>query len=198
MHDYSVDTKDRIKIIAILGILSVTIKILINEQIKKYAPFIEPVDTLFIFSALFSLYNFFLWKLAKFIPFLGYTPNFNGTYEGELFSSHHNYKEPIPAQVTVKQTWTKMLITLKTGTSKSCSKTGSIVTKTKCDPTLLYFYQNDPNVDSDKSMEIHYGTCEHTWDKDKNSFNASYYSGRGRKTDGIIKLKKVKKSALNF
>lgn len=198
MHDYSVDTKDRIKVITIMAILSVTIKYLINDLIKVYAPFLESVDTFFIFSILFASYNYFLWKYAKYLPFLDSTPNFNGIYEGGLFSSFHDYKEEIPAQVIVKQNWTKMLITLKTKTSKSCSKTGSIITKTKCDPTLLYFYQNDPNINSDKNTEIHYGTCEHTWDKDKKSFDASYYSGRGRKTDGIIKLKKVKKASLDF
>lgn len=198
MHNYSVDTKERIKILAYMGIASVFIRVLLNDIIKKYIPVIEPVDTLFIFSILYGFYNYFLWKFAKYVPFLDSTPNFNGVYEGGLFSSHHEYKTEIPAQIIVKQNWTKMLITLKTKTSKSCSKTGSIITKTKCDPTLLYFYQNDPNIDSDKSFEIHYGTCEHSWDKDKNSFDASYYSGRGRKTDGIIKLKKVKKSVLNF
>ncbi len=53
--------------------------------------------------------------------------------------------------------------------------------------------QNDPNIDSEKSMEIHYGTCEHTFDKKNNTFDASYYSGRGRNTTGIIKLKKQAK-----
>ncbi len=198
MHNYSVDTKERIKILSYMGIASVFLRVLLNDIIKKYIPVIEPVDTLFIFSILYGSYNYFFWKFAKYVPFLDSTPNFNGVYEGTLLSSHHEYKTVIPAQVIVKQNWTKMLITLKTKTSKSCSKTGSIITKTKCDPTLLYFYQNDPNIDSDSSMEIHYGTCEHTWDKDKKSFDASYYSGRGRKTDGIIKLKKVKKSSLNF
>lgn len=198
MHDYSVDTKDRIKVISILGILSVTIKVLINDYIEKYMSFIEPVGTLFIFSILFAFYNYFLWRYARYIPFLDSTPNFNGKYEGSLFSSKSNFKEEIPVHIIVKQNWTKMLITLKTKTSKSCSKTSSIITKTKCDPTLLYFYQNDPHVDSDKSMEIHYGTCEHIWDKDKQTFDATYYSGRGRKTDGFIKLKKVKKFKNEF
>lgn len=195
MHSYSIDNNERVTILSFFGVASVYIKNSINDfLVTNFGSIVAPLTALFIFSILFSIYNFVVWKWVARISFLKTTPNLSGIYKGVLKSSYDEYKVEHPAVVTVKQSWTKMLVTLQTEKSKSCSKTGSILLNTKCDPILLYFYQNDPNIDSAKSMEIHYGTCEHTFVKADNTFDAIYYSGRGRNTTGTIKLKKVKKS----
>lgn len=191
MHSYSIDTNERIEIISVLGIISVYVKNSINDFLNANFPgIITPLTALFLFSILFAIYNYALWRISARIPFLNSIPNLNGLYTGILKSSYDDYSKDYKATVRVKQNWTKILITLETETSKSCSKTGSILLNTKCEPTVLYFYQNDPKMNAQTTMEIHYGTCEHIWDKANNNFDASYYSGRGRKTNGIIKLKK--------
>lgn len=192
MHNYSIDNNERIKILSIIGIISVYIKSYLNSIIESYLPgVIALFSALLIFSILFALYNNFLWKISYKIPFLKSTPNLNGKYSGFLKSSYDNYQQKHEVIVKVKQSWTKIFISLETTASKSCSRTASIVLNEKCDPVLQYFYQNDPNIDSSSTLEMHYGTCEHVFDKQKNTFNAWYYSSRGRKTTGTIELKKL-------
>lgn len=193
MHNYSIDSSERITVISVLGILGVYIANFINPCIKEFVGFITHLSPFLIFSILFSLYNFILWKWIARIHFLNTTPNFNGNYKGNLKSSFNNYQVEYPTDVTVKQTWTQIVIKQKTKTSTSCSVNASISIKTKCDPTIYYFYQNDPNIDSVDTMEMHYGSCEHVWDRKTNTFNAWYFSGRGRKNFGVIELKKEKK-----
>lgn len=191
MHSYSIDTEERIKILSIMGIISVYIKNSLEKTISEFLPnFFVPLSALFVFSILFLLYNHFIWKWVCKLPLGQVTPNLNGLYTGVLKSSYDEYNEPHKITMSIKQSWTKILITLHTETSKSCSKTASLLLNTKCDPMLLYFYQNDPHIDSKSSMEIHYGTCEHTYNKENKTLDAWYYSGRGRNTTGTIQLTK--------
>lgn len=193
MHNYSIDTSERITVLSSLGIISVYSSTLVSDIMHSVFPgYVIPLSPFVIFSILFASYNFFLWKVFAKIKFLKMTPNLIGVYKGVLKSSYHEFKEELPTKVTVNQNWTHILITSETGSSKSCSKTASIVLKQKCNPILIYSYQNDPNVDAASSMQIHYGTCEHIIDIPNNKFDASYYSGRNRNTYGIILLKKTK------
>lgn len=127
MHSYSIDNNERVTILSFFGVASVYIKNSINDfLVTNFGSIVAPLTALFIFSILFSIYNFVVWKWVARISFLKTTPNLSGIYKGVLKSSYDEYKVEHPAVVTVKQSWTKMLVTLQTEKSKSCSKTGSI------------------------------------------------------------------------
>ncbi|MBK9334688.1 MAG: hypothetical protein IPM96_20375 [Ignavibacteria bacterium] len=159
-----------------------------SPRVNEFPWYLEAPSPFLIFTFLFWLFNNYLWQIFVKINFIK-TPNLNGSYAGFLKSSYDEYKTKINMTLSVKQSWTQILITQNTETSKSCSIIASILIHKKCDPVLIYSYQNDPNITSATStMHMHYGTCEHTFDKTKGTFNASYYSGRDRKTTGEIFL----------
>lgn len=190
MHNYSIDSNERITVLFFIALISIGLMYLFHIWIKDFPWYLEAPSPFFIFTILFGIFDNFCWKLFTKIRIIK-TPNLKGVYTGFLKSSYDNFNSKINAVVTVKQSWTKILITQTTDSSKSCSVTASILLHKKCDPVLIYSYQNDPNISTaTETMHMHYGTCEHTWDKQKRTFNAMYYSGRDRKNTGELFLEK--------
>lgn len=196
MHNYSIDSNERVSVLFFIALASIGIMYLIQLWIKEFPWYLETPSPFLIFTFLFWIFNNYFWKVLVRINMIK-TPNLNGSYEGFLKSSYDEYKTKLNVTLSVKQSWTHILITQTTETSKSCSIIGSVLIHKKCDPVLIYSYQNDPNITTSTStMHMHYGTCEHTFDKAKGTFNATYYSGRDRKTMGEIFLNKIKKKII--
>lgn len=192
MHNYSIDSGERISVLFFITLVSIGIMYLIRLWVNDFPWYLETPSPFLIFTFLFWLFNNYLWIFFSKIKMIK-TPNLNGTYDGFLKSSFDNFESKVNVKLTVKQNWTQILVTQLTDSSKSCSVIASVLIHKKCDPVLIYSYQNDPNISSATStMHMHYGTCEHTWKKENNTFNAMYYSGRDRNNTGEIFLEKNK------
>ncbi|MEO8666170.1 MAG: hypothetical protein ABI462_11815 [Ignavibacteria bacterium] len=194
MHNYSIDSNERVSILFFIALASIGIMYLIQLLIQEFPWYLEAPSPFLIFTFLFWIFNNYLWKVFIKINIIK-TPNLNGNYEGFLKSSYDEFNAKLSVKLTVKQSWTQILITQVTETSKSCSIIASVLMHKKCDPVLIYSYQNDPGITtSTPTMHMHYGTCEHTFDKAKETFNATYYSGRDRNTIGEIFLDRIEEN----
>jgi|WetSurMetagenome_2_1015567.scaffolds.fasta_scaffold384667_1 hypothetical protein len=188
MHDYSINISERKNIYFILAGISIGIMYIIRNTVCFIPWYIESPSPFLLFGIFSFLFDKILWKIQPFKYFIK-TPNMNGEYNGILKSSYDNFNNEYKVTVIVKQSWTNILITLKTDTSESNSQSASIIFMNEkiC---LFYSYLNKPEIDSVDSMHIHFGTCTHVYNEKENTFNAEYYTSRDRKTFGIINLNK--------
>lgn len=188
MHCYSINNNSRKTIYFYLALVSIGTMYLLKEILIKIPWYFENLSPFAFYCVYFYFFDKVLWKM-KLISYFIKIPNMNGKYVGILNSSFDEFKKDYNASVNVKQTWTEIIITLKTETSESNSHSATIIFKNE-KIYLLYSYLNEPKNDSNNSMYIHYGTCTHVYDKEENTFNAEYYSDGSRKTYGRIFLKK--------
>jgi hypothetical protein len=147
--------------------------------------------SIFGFFGLFTwLFNNYLWKIDFFQKFLGViTPNLNGTWEGEIKSSYNKFKTPLHVSLHIKQTGSKILISLENETSISYSIHASIMHSGKSQSfELIYNFINEPKGDSGSTLNIHYGTAWFQISDDRKSLEGDYFTGRGRQTFGRMIL----------
>lgn len=192
MHDYSINNNERVIIYFFCALISVCIMYLISNLVENIPWYLESPSPFFIYGIIVYFFDKYLWN-KNFFKILIKTPDMNGEYAGMLKSSYDDFNKEYPVNIVVKQTWTKIIISLKTDTSESNSKGASIVFENE-KIYLFYYYLNKPNFDSVDSMQIHFGTCTHVFDDKTNCFNAEYYSSRGRKNHGTITLTKISKN----
>lgn len=186
MHDYSININERKNIYFILAGISIGIMYLIRNIVGVIPWYIETPSPFLLFGIFSYLFDKILWKIKP-LKYLIKTPNMNGEYNGVLKSSYDNFNNEYMVTVIVKQSWTNILITLRTNTSESHSQSASIIFMNE-KIYLFYSYMNKPEMDSVGSMHIHFGTCTHVYDEKENTFNAEYYTSRDRKTYGVINL----------
>jgi hypothetical protein len=196
MHDYAVDSNERLRVPLYLAIIS----ILLMEGV------VQPALDLFKVSvpwwvngiSVFGFYALFLFIFDRHIwkwQFLGRinvvkTPNINGSYSGTLLSSYDNFTKPIVIDVDIIQTWTKISIVLRTETSSSRSTVASIMTN-KEPNVLSYQYLNVPKQNAAPTMHMHTGTAVIDIENDCKSLVGGFYSSRDRQTRGQFTLKKT-------
>jgi hypothetical protein len=194
MHDYSIDSNERLLIPFYLAILSILVmggvQTLLN-CIQFSLPWWVDGISVFGFYGLFLLiFDRFVWKW-KFLRTLNIikTPNLSGKYEGTLLSSYSDFKTPIPLNVEVLQTWTKINIIWRTATSSSKSLVASIIVQNE-PPVLTYQFLNQPFQTTPETMHEHRGTTTAEIGKDE-TLEGGCYSNRDRKTSGQFSLKKI-------
>jgi len=134
------------------------------------------------------------WKLKVFYSWLVPFPNLSGQWEGELISNWNNKSlDPIPIQVTIKQTFFNIQIQIQTGESKSYSTGASFdIDSDRGLQQLYYSYLNTPKPSVRERSEMHYGTTRLEFNGFKvNEMEGEYWTSR--ETTGEIKLIRKKK-----
>lgn len=211
MHSYSTDNDNRPIVLAALGICSFILSSWIspllasNGKLGMLASF-APVSWTGIFGILFLLVNYWGWKLEilrklKIVD----TPNFSGTWKGYIATSHdipdskssdeyslEGDMTPIDAELTIKQSWWRIGVSLNPETnSKSDSKGATVLTEDGLWPSLNYQYRNEPEPESEDGMEMHYGTgnLELREENGQKILEGVYYTGPGRKNHGKMYFK---------
>jgi len=129
--------------------------------------------------------------LFSYFSFILKTPNLNGTYEGELFSSNDDSTHTV--KITIKQTLTEIRIFLKTVNTSSKSEIASILLDEDENPILLYEYINLNTSTLKTNLTIHCGLTRLRFIKSDKSLTGDYFTSPERKNYGEIKVKKVKK-----
>ena len=194
-HSYSCDTKDRYAVHIYLIVISIGLTYMIQlicSALNKEIPWWLGVPGIFsIYGGFYYVFAKFLWKSKIFRAlFLIKTPKIAGLYSGILKSSHDNFESEKNIDIQIWQSWDKILICLKTDTSKSFSQQCSISINNQTIPTISYLYLNEPMAGSVKSMEIHYGMCTLFFDRE--DINGDFFTGRGRQTYGTLKTYRIK------
>lgn len=180
-------------LIGISALLTYLIRIIVNQCGVIIPFYIELPSIPAIYALLFYFFDNFLWKNILFKK-LGIiiADDLNGKWAGTIQSSYNNFKSNIYAELNITQSATQLKICGVFGESKSISIQESFG-KSEIDNkvALFYFYRNEPNYDAANSMVTHDGSAKLVYNKEDDSLNGYYYSGKERNNYGTINVKRV-------
>ena len=142
------------------------------------------------YAGLFFVFDHHVWKLGLLGRVkLVRAPILNGEWVGSVTSSYNQHSVNIPVSVTIRQRWSKMVIRLETEQSVSHSIAATYRVNDIVFPELLYLYASEPKSDTEETMNAHRGTAHLALNDSR--LEGDYYSGRGRREIGTIKLKRA-------
>jgi len=195
MHPYVIDSNERVRIVLWISMIAVLLAWGIGQSQEKFN-FIIPwwfdaPSVLGFFGLLYKLVDCYLWKIPI-LQKIGFfkTPDLNGKWITYINSSHDDYSQNISANVTIKQTWTRIVICLNGSQSSSTSRIASILVENSGQTLLSYEYMNQPNSNAPNTMHIHFGFTRLILSDDKRILSGDYYNGRGRANCGTLRLEK--------
>ena len=194
MHEYSIAQGVRkwtwcVAMLLALGI-SYGYMLLIEKfpSIELPAVFESP-SLLGVFGMLMFVYDKWLWKVKVCGIKLSPIPDYNGTWEGGICSSH-NGGSMISCTLEIKQTWSEIVCRLKTDKSCSYSVAASISTEIGPNVGLVWRYVNTPRNNCKADMQMHHGVSRAAIN-DVGELECDYYNcSRERNTCGTIKFRK--------
>ena len=198
MHPYLGDEQARIRVFLIAAFLSV-ITARVFYVALGYLPFsipwwIETPSVLGFFWRYVWLFDNHLWRM-RVMRRLGwlYIPNLNGNWLAEIKSSYSGFDRPIQARVLIRQTASRMSVSLESETSLSHSIQAALMRTDRLSRfELVYNYVNSPKPDSVATMSIHQGTTWLRISEDGDVLDGEYYSGRDRQSFGRITLRHIR------
>lgn len=196
MHPYSININDKTKVFWMIIPLSLLSGYLINECIFKNLTFFQdyswivdvPSSGLAFFAIYYQLFDKYIWRWFSDFDFWFETPNINGEYEGELFSSRDDQQVPTKIEIKIKQTLTMIRISLHTIQSTSKSEMATILVDEPDGPLLIYEFINDHRKLADPNLTIHRGLTRLTFAKREQSLIGVYYTSPERSYFGKIKV----------
>ena len=194
MHEYSIAQGVRkwtwcVAMLLALGI-SYGYMLLIEKfpSIELPAVFESP-SLLGVFGMLMFVYDKWLWKVKVCGIKLSPIPDYNGTWEGGICSSHSG-GSMISCTLEIKQTWSEIVCRLKTDKSCSYSVAASISTEIGPNEGLVWRYVNTPRNNCKADMQMHHGVSRAAIN-DVGELECDYYNcSRERNTCGTIKFSK--------
>ena len=205
MHDYSIDRHPKEKVLFLLALIAIAAAPPIKELAELLVSLLEAntgwssapvvaVPVFGLFAGLYFLFDKYFWKIPWLRKVL-LVPDLNGKW---LCKGHTSLKnaEAVDydwdATVSITQSWSKILIHLKTKQSESKSISASIYHEAGVGYRVLYQYNNKPNAD-ELDLSNHSGSAELLFSENTESATGSYYTDRHRTTVGTMSLKREKK-----
>ncbi len=194
MHDYAVFGHDRAAIGRWLGFISIAVAggisqlLILTNNLSGIDAFTKAtITTGIVYFGLHSIFSKWIWK----VPFFS-VPNINGTWELEGYTlnndgtANHDWE----CSIGIEQNWKNILIHLKTKNNQSASYTATL--SKQFDPTerwlLSYSYKTEP--EQSHELKSYKGYCEIEFDEGLTIGKASYFNSEGKRTVGIMNLKK--------
>lgn len=160
---------------------------------------------IFFDLVLFGLFASFLWKLPIFKRWLVPFPNLSGTWKGQIRTTWIDPKTnerppPIPAILTIKQSFLKISCVMRTGEMTSRSLvSGFLLDRDNQLKKLYYIYDSNPIEAVKERSAEHSGTMSFDvaegLGKSEFVLTGSYWTGR--KTTGDIKMRFWKKELVD-
>jgi hypothetical protein len=195
MHEYSIDKNPKSRILFYLALFSIGVATLIqwisDSVFLEFIPVLA-IPTVSVYLGLYTVFNRYLWK-NKFVRRFLLVPDLNGTWVCDGETCLKNGKQADfqwSATITINQSWSKILIRLKTPQSESKSISASIFHEEGVGYRLLYQYDNKPNADQ-QDLRNHSGSSELLFDESITSAEGAYFTDRHRTTVGTMKLKRM-------
>lgn len=202
MHDYSIDKHPKEKVLFFLALIAITTAPIIKGLAETLVSLLEvstgwssppvvAIPVFGLFAGLYFLFDKYLWKISWLRKVL-LVPDLNGKWSCD---GHTSLKNAVPvdidwsATISITQSWSKILIHLKTSQSESKSISASIYHESGVGYRLLYQYNNKPNAD-ELDLSNHSGSAELLFSEDTESSSGSYYTDRHRTTVGTMTLKR--------
>lgn len=196
MHDYAIFGHDRAAVGRWLGVASISATGGI-AQLLAWANNLTGIDaftratitTGVVYFGLHWAFNKWAWK----IPFMS-IPNLNGKWilTGQTLNEDGSIRFKWDGEIGIEQTWKTILIHLKTRNSQSFSYTATL--SKRYGPTggwqLSYSYKNEPEIEQSHELNFHKGYCEIKFNQCLSDGKASYFNSGGRRTFGVMILKR--------
>ena len=192
MHDYAIDSRERVFVVRILFMSSALVSgvaaaLMPSDLIPMR--WLVPIPSMaLVFGISYWAFDNWLWRL-QFLRALRLisVPDLRGTWVGTVASSFTEFEHQQPVTVKIEQTWTKMAVRLNAAESRSWSITASVLTNAPEGLVLTYLFDNEPEAESDRTMERFRGTTVLVRIA-ADQLEGYYYTGRGRGTHGSLKL----------
>ena len=187
MHSYATDVEERRPIFFILVVLSIVCAWLLPRGLSAVsvaAPWWLEVPSVWGFFGLFYwLVNRVVWRWVSRIP------NLNGVWHGHVSSSFDQYQTEHKVTLRIRQTWTKLQVSLAAEKSQSHSVMGAVLVDGSHGPELSYEYVNEPRPGAADDMHAHRGFVRAEIQQ-RNVLSGSYYTGRDRERNGILVVRR--------
>tara|TARA_R110001599_G_scaffold28466_1_gene98433 strand:- start:1340 stop:1954 length:615 start_codon:yes stop_codon:yes gene_type:complete len=204
MHDYSMDKHPKETVLFFLALIAITAAPIIKGLAESLVSLLEvstgwssvpvvAVPVFALFAGLYFLFDKYLWKVSWLRKVL-LVPDLNGKWSCNGHTSLKNAELADynwNATISITQSWSKIMIHLKTSQSESKSISASIFHEAGVGYRLLYQFNNKPNAD-ELDLSNHSGSAELLFSEDTTSGSGSYYTDRHRTTVGTMILKREK------
>lgn len=201
MHTYASDSSDRRVVPWILGATALGMAYLywiVSRKTGYSLPWwCETPTPMFAYGLLHYLYDSFLWRKRVFGIGLSSIPNFQGTWFGILRSSHEG-ETKVEGMLYIHQTWSKLVVELRTESSKSSSRMAALNVTPGASKGLMYEYMNDPRVVAKETMHAHRGLAFLELSIDQEMLEGEYYTGRDRLNIGSMQFRRVSMGRLDY
>ncbi len=194
MHDYTIDSRERVLVVRILFLASALVAWIAAAFIPSdllSMRWLLPIPSIaLVFGVSYWAFDNWLWRW-RFLRVLRLisVPDLRGTWTGTIASSYTEFKETQQATVTIEQTWTRMVVRLNAAESRSWSVTASVLTNASEGLVLTYLFDNEPAAGSVMTMQRFRGTTV-LISAVPDQLEGYYYTGRGRETYGSLKLRR--------
>jgi len=203
LHDYSIDRHPKEIVFFILAFLAISIAPSLNRLIAHLVEDLDvatgwgwgsvtAIPVFGVFGFIYWLFNTRLWRY-KWLRGLLLVPDLNGTWHCDgvtVLRQGAEANTPWSGQITITQSWSKLLLHLKTGQSASRSFSASISREPGVGYCLLYQYANDPGAEQ-AELRKHDGAAEILFSEDCSTGKGSYFTDQHRKTVGTMTLRKA-------
>ncbi len=192
MHDYTIDSRERILVVRILfmasALVSGTSAALIPSDLFSMRWLLPLPSIALVFVVSNWAFDNWLWRW-RFLRLLRLisVPVLRGEWAGTIVSSHLDFDKEQSVTVAIEQTWTKIAVRLNAAESRSWSITASVLTKAPEGLVLTYLFDNEPKADAAGTMQRFRGTAV-LFRTAADQIEGYYYTGRGRETHGSVKL----------
>lgn len=195
MHAYATDSDERKIIPLFIAVISILAAWILNAVGTKYFSipwWFDAPSVMGFYGFFYKAFDRFVWSKC-FMRKIGLVkiPDLNGSWRGYVTSSFDKHEEKFDISIDIYQTWTKIVLILKTPSSESQSEAVAI---TIANPNLIrlsYTYFNKPKSDATQTMHPHEGTARLNLSGDCKSLDGDYYTGRGRQNYGTVHLDHV-------
>ena len=194
MHPYATDSEERVHVVVVLALLSVAIMfgfhIVLSKTGIQWPWWLEAPSVWGIFGGLYKWFDKKMWKCRWWRKIsLVKVPDLNGCWSVQGRSS--TFDENFAGEVHIRQTWTRLSVTMETERSRSHSLTASLLLNQPEGITLSYEYRNEPKPNALCTMHAHRGTAVLRL-RDEGLLEGEYYSGRDRLNCGELRLRRIR------
>lgn len=196
MHPYSTNSPANPKLIAVLALVSSAVSVGIGLLLKQindaFGWTVGGVSALACFGVLYFVFDRYSWRWPIARRFL-LVPDLNGTWRcAGRTTSRAGKAADIEwvATITIRQSWSRMVVRLKTSQSESESIAASLYQESGRGYRLIYHYDNKPGV-GERDLHRHSGQCDLVFADDGMTASGEYFTGQGRLTVGTMNLTRL-------
>jgi len=195
MHTYTTDSSEREFVPLYIAGTSILLTWGLNRILvltKLIIPWwIDAPSVIGFYKLLYTFFDKRLWKL-RILRTIGIVKvsDLNGVWNGYVASSFDEHAKRDKATIRISQTWTRIVIVLKTNYSESKSLIAGIVTEDSSGMILIYEYLNEPKPNAKHTMHVHRGTARVTLKSEGKVLEGEYYTGRNRQNFGILRFER--------